>query len=174
MAKTDKPFSLPISLRWDTDEGGAAPGVAKIKFPVTEGDGQESLSKLIKDCQPAVFGLKGENVLDETYRKAAKMDSSRFSSDFCPYSREIVDTIAQVLLPTVSGAVGTKGVRAELYKLNACEFLPGLMAAFCLTIRTRCTRHPLVSSRHTSTLPVPSRSLDHSSSAFLALTKVES
>jgi hypothetical protein len=95
--------------------------VAKIEFPVTEGEGQESLNKLIQDCQPAVFGYKGENVLDETYRKAAKMDSSRFSSDFCPYTRHIVDTIAQVLLPTVSGAVGgTKGVRAELYKLNAC------------------------------------------------------
>ena len=93
--------------------------MSRVKFPVTEGEGEESLNQLIKDCQSAVFGYKGENVLDETYRKAAKMDSSCFSSDFCPYTLGIVDTIAQVLLPNVSEAIGTKGVRAELYKLNA-------------------------------------------------------
>ena len=46
------------------------------------------------------------------------MDRSSFSSGFCPYTLGIVDTIAQVLLPNVSEAIGTKGVLAELYKLN--------------------------------------------------------
>jgi hypothetical protein len=46
------------------------------------------------------------------------LDSSAFSSDFCPYKLGIIDTIAQVLLPNAQSGLGTKGVKAELYKLN--------------------------------------------------------
>lgn len=72
----------------------------------------------MQDCQPASFGYKGEDVLDESYRKAVKMDRSNFSSDFCPYELGIIDTIAQVLLPNTGRGVLTTGVCAELYKLN--------------------------------------------------------
>ena len=110
--------SSPIDLRWDTASSNS--GVAKLTFPVkADGDnGQAALEKLIRDCQPASFGYKGEDVLDESYRKAIKMDTTAFSVAFCPYEAGIIDVIAQVLLPNASNVLGTKGVRAELYKLN--------------------------------------------------------
>jgi hypothetical protein len=46
------------------------------------------------------------------------MDRSAFSTDFCPYEVGVVDTIAQMLLPSTSSGVSTRGVRAELYKFN--------------------------------------------------------
>lgn len=81
-------------------------------------DQKASLLKLVEDCQPASFGYKGEDVIDESYRKAAKLDCTAFSTDFCPYKLGIIDTIAQVLLPNAGSDLGTKGVKAELYKLN--------------------------------------------------------
>lgn len=81
-------------------------------------DEQASLRQLIKDCQPASFGYKGENIIDDAYRKATKIDRSEFSSDFCPYELGIVDTITQVLMPNAGKDIATEGVKAELYKLN--------------------------------------------------------
>lgn len=106
----------PISLRWDSLK---EPGViSKLTFPVAPSKQEEGsdLLKLVHDGQPASFGFNGENVLDDSYRKAIKLDRSTFSVDFCPYETGIIDTVAQLLLPTVHEA--TKGVKAELYKLN--------------------------------------------------------
>jgi len=75
-----------------------------------------TLARLLSDCQPASFGFNGEDVHDESYRRATKLDRSAFSIDFCPYELGIIDAIAQLLLPGTEH--GTKGVRAELYKLN--------------------------------------------------------
>ncbi|ROW00396.1 hypothetical protein VMCG_07319 [Cytospora schulzeri] len=58
------------------------------------------------------------DVYDESYRKATKLDPSRFSSTFNPYEVGIVDTIAQTLLPTLRHLQQTRTVKAELYKLN--------------------------------------------------------
>lgn len=105
----------PFALRWDTKKA-----VDKLCFPLHTDNkaGMVNLRRLLKDCQPATFGHKGEDVLDESYRKTIKMDRSAFSVDFCPYEMGIVDTITQVLLPNVGRDVATKSVRAELYKLN--------------------------------------------------------
>jgi hypothetical protein len=69
--------------------------------------------------EPATFSRGGEDVHDEIYRKALKLDPSRFSTNFCPYEKGIVDMIARLLLPrypfTFSEA---RTVKAELYKLN--------------------------------------------------------
>jgi len=110
--------SPPIDLRWDASS--SPPGASKIQFPIEGEDkaGEAALANLIQDCQPASFGYKGEDVLDESYRKAIKMDTSSFSVTFCPYEAGIIDAIAQVLLPNAGNILGTKGVRAELYKLN--------------------------------------------------------
>jgi hypothetical protein len=109
--------AIPVTIRWDSPLGGT-----KLTFPITDVDGEARLSQLLDDCQPATFGYNNKDVLDETYRKAAKMDRSAFSPDFCPYEVGIIDTIAQVLLPAREG-VSTRGVRAELYKLNVRVFL---------------------------------------------------
>ena len=54
-------------------------------------DEKAGLFKLMHECQPASFGYKGEDVLDESYRKATKMDRSAFSADFCPYELGIIE-----------------------------------------------------------------------------------
>jgi hypothetical protein len=105
--------TTPITIRWDSPQGGA-----KLTFPITNSDGEASLARLLHDCQPTSFGYGGKDVLDETYRKAARMDRSAFSHDFCPYEVGIIDTIAQVLLPNTKEGNLTNGVRAERYKLN--------------------------------------------------------
>jgi hypothetical protein len=103
------------ALRWDS--ATSPNGITKIVFPVEGDEPHDSFAKLIADCQPASFGYKGQDILDDTYRKATKMDRSAFSIDFCPYEHGIVDTITQLLLPNASHVL-TNGVKAELYKLN--------------------------------------------------------
>jgi hypothetical protein len=94
--------------------------VAKLQFPLDPYDGVDSaaLADLVHDCQPARFGFLGDNILDETYRKATKMDRSAFSVDFCPYESGIIDTVAQLLVANSGSRTRMNGVRAELYKLN--------------------------------------------------------
>lgn len=86
-------------------------------------DNKSSLDGLVAACAPATFGLGGEDVLDETYRKAGKLDRSQFAIDFHPHDYGIVDAISQILLPDfrspgMEGRGEHRGVFAELYKLN--------------------------------------------------------
>jgi hypothetical protein len=106
-----------VILRWDSPD--PIKRANRVQFPIDTADEamNDCLSRLMHDCQPASFGLNGDDVLDETYRKAAKMNRSSFAIDFCPYEVGIIDTIAQMLLPTLGGC-SLSGVRAELYKLN--------------------------------------------------------
>ena len=38
------------------------------------------LQRLISRCLPATFGVGGQDVLDETYQKALKLDTLEFST----------------------------------------------------------------------------------------------
>ncbi|OAA65394.1 Oxoglutarate/iron-dependent oxygenase [Niveomyces insectorum RCEF 264] len=111
--------SAPIVVRWDPVSGPAGES-RNMVFPpaVAAGLGDEQLAALLRDCQPATFGRGGEDVFDEEYRKASKLDASSFSSNLCPYGLGIVDTVAELLMPSEYMAGGSRGVRAELYKLN--------------------------------------------------------
>lgn len=120
---TDKDGQLlspPVVLRWDNCDKTAT---HRVQLPHPRGQGQE-LDRLVRGCQPATFGLNGADVLDESYRKASKLDNTDFSTNFNPYDYGIVDTIAQILFPSMeennSGDLGLelRGVRAELDKLN--------------------------------------------------------
>jgi len=75
------------------------------------------LEGLLTACAPATFGRNGKDVYDEDYRKAIKLDTTEFATDFSPYETGIIDIIAQLLLPSVN--TDKFGIRAELYKLNA-------------------------------------------------------
>ena len=117
--QADSPSSPPIVIRWDADGT-----VGKIRFPLDEAP---KLDQLIKNGAPATFRHDGKDVLDESYRKATKLDSSQFSSNFHPHDHGILDAISQTLLPTVTGLKPTEtssgvsehwGLVAELYKLN--------------------------------------------------------
>ena len=117
-------ISDPIVLRWDS------PGeetTCKLTFPRAEiDDGVTAIEGLLRDCVPATFGIGGEEVLDETYRKAVKLDAHQFSTNFNPYDVGIVDSISQVLLPGIAKPFAdgkaifgdNSGVVAELYTLN--------------------------------------------------------
>ncbi|CAA7263501.1 unnamed protein product [Cyclocybe aegerita] len=75
----------------------------------------KQLKKLANACQPATFGLGQKDVLDESYRKAGKMDAAAFATHFSPLQLGVVDTIVDSLF---QGHRDSKGVCAELYKLN--------------------------------------------------------
>lgn len=108
----------PVTIRWDSE----ATTTAKITFPCSDVEGP-NLEQLLKDCQPATFGRGGQDVMDETYRKAGKLDETAFSCNFNPYVLGIVDTAAQSLVPNMWKQTNqTHGLRAELYKLNVSGF----------------------------------------------------
>ncbi|KAH8088919.1 hypothetical protein BXZ70DRAFT_1011431 [Cristinia sonorae] len=74
----------------------------------------EDLDLLEKACDAATFGRNDQNVLDETYRKAGKLDASNFASGFDIHVSGLPELIANKLLD----GQGNMRVRAERYKLN--------------------------------------------------------
>jgi hypothetical protein len=121
--------SPPVVIRFDRPHPSNA--ISKITFPSIpdQRESEEELGKLLEACAPATFGVGAKDVLDESYRKAGKLDRSQFSTDWHPADYGILDTIAQTLLPESSTSLGEKedrraehwGVRAELYKLNVSD-----------------------------------------------------
>lgn len=84
-----------------------------IQFPATE----EDCKSLSVACQAATFGVDNKDVLDESYRKAGKMDRSQFSISFDgDMSVSIEHAAKQLLQPSNEGIVDD--VVVELYKLN--------------------------------------------------------
>ncbi|KDQ10395.1 hypothetical protein BOTBODRAFT_147759 [Botryobasidium botryosum FD-172 SS1] len=71
------------------------------------------LAHLANSCDKATFGVNQEDVLDESYRKAGKLDADRFAWNF--QALNLVDRIKQVLFTMDSKP---REIRAELYKLN--------------------------------------------------------
>ncbi|KAI1062968.1 hypothetical protein LB507_005760 [Fusarium sp. FIESC RH6] len=104
-----------LTIRWDAKIKGFA---RTLRLPLTDDATQESLGLLLNACQPATFGFGNQEVLDEEYRKAGKMDPNDFCTDFNPYEHGIVDTINQALAQGSHSAGKGLGVKAELYKLN--------------------------------------------------------
>ena len=88
-----------------------------MKTPILPAINDEALEGLLSACAPATFGREGKDVYDEEYRKAIKLDTTEFATDFSPYEAGIIDIIAQLLLPSINA--DKFGIRAELYKLNA-------------------------------------------------------
>ncbi len=77
---------------------------------------QDDLARLHKACDPAPFGRGNETVLDETYRKAEKLDLSHFATSFELCNTAILGKIHHDL---IEGKQADKRViRAEPYKLN--------------------------------------------------------
>jgi hypothetical protein len=118
-----RPITSPaIDIRWDASDGKAS---RKLTFPVRNGK-EEVLEQLVEDCMPATFGFDGKDVLDETIRKAGKLEAREFSTSFNPYDFGIVHAIDQALFPRIvrpefqgmAPPGGHCGVVAELYKLN--------------------------------------------------------
>ncbi|PIL33287.1 hypothetical protein GSI_04737 [Ganoderma sinense ZZ0214-1] len=73
------------------------------------------LEALANACERAKFGRGDETVLDETYRKAGKMDVDDFMTGL---DIEATGLREAVQLGLLSDKEETRGMRAELYKLN--------------------------------------------------------
>ena len=74
-----------------------------------------ALDELEKACDPATFGRNQEDVFDESYRKAGKMNTSNFMLGLDVDKTRLVDIVRTGL---VAGRDQKKDIRAELYKLN--------------------------------------------------------
>lgn len=94
------------------------------------------LQQLLAACTPASFGRGGDEVVDEDYRKAGKLDSKDFTTNFCPYQNGIIDVVSQLLLPNATGDKNERGVKAELYKLNVYSAPSGKFKAHVDTPRS--------------------------------------
>ena len=75
----------------------------------------QQLENLARSCDPATFGVATKDILDESYRKAGKMDTDRFATHFSPTDLGILEFISDFLLRE---RVPEKSIRLELYKLN--------------------------------------------------------
>ncbi|CAA7266086.1 unnamed protein product [Cyclocybe aegerita] len=75
----------------------------------------EDLKVLAESCQPATFGVNKQDVFDETYRKAGKMDAANFATQFHPSACGVVDAIRDAMLPAQDT---DRGIKIEMYKLN--------------------------------------------------------
>ncbi|KAI9061871.1 hypothetical protein FKP32DRAFT_1575007 [Trametes sanguinea] len=82
----------------------------------------EQLQHLAETCDPATFGVDGQDVYDETYRKAGKLDARHFSLNLSPAQVGLLDIVRDhLLVETASRAISPdqyNNIHAELYKLN--------------------------------------------------------
>jgi hypothetical protein len=78
-----------------------------------------SLEPLIASCQSATFGRNNEDVLDESYRKAGKLDRSQFGLSLDGAGSVSLEKVAKQIFEA-EGDVGVDqdDIEAELYKLN--------------------------------------------------------
>lgn len=75
----------------------------------------EELQHLAESCDVATFGVKNENVHDESYRKAGKLNTEHFSVGFDPMGTGLIDVIQTELMEKDRDS---PSIRAERYKLN--------------------------------------------------------
>lgn len=133
-------FSPPVTLRWDSP--GATALCQKLSFPINEAT-ESNLEELLTASTPAPFGRGGEDVCDEGYRKAPKLERTQFATTFNPYELGIIDTIAQVLLPSAVDLRMLGAVRAELFQLHVSSSSVPVLVPVCSLEKHRSTRlHP--------------------------------
>jgi len=76
----------------------------------------DEVEQLTQACEPASFGVNKEDVLDETYRKAGRIDTERFAPLLDPpVHTDLLKIIRGYLL---EGTQSINNIKAELYKLN--------------------------------------------------------
>jgi hypothetical protein len=86
-------FSPPVQVRYGWNGLGST-----LNIPGSEPSSKE-LKELLNASLPATLARARQEVLDEDYRKAGKLDQGQFATDFCPHALGIVDTLTQMLLP---------------------------------------------------------------------------
>ncbi|KAJ5778632.1 hypothetical protein N7520_001878 [Penicillium odoratum] len=118
--------SNPVTICfWKTDDSPK-----KLVLPL-EDPSSTSLSQIVADCEPAGFGRGKENVLDLEYRRAGKLDPSKFITSFNLADFRLLETIEQILAPPLAPdqdeyPYTPRRIQAELYKLNVYSGPSGL------------------------------------------------
>ncbi|PIL34922.1 hypothetical protein GSI_02709 [Ganoderma sinense ZZ0214-1] len=95
----------------------ALPNTDFTLFYGSEGDAHYSIH-LADACAPGTFGVAGEDVYDETYRKAGKLDAKNFATTFDTRSTSLVNAIRIELLIENPKRIQSEDVSIEPYKLN--------------------------------------------------------
>ncbi|VDB86884.1 unnamed protein product [Peniophora sp. CBMAI 1063] len=75
----------------------------------------EQLHALRNACEPASFGRGGQDVMDDSYRKAGKLDASRFATPIVPERTDLARIVPDFLL---EGEDNKTAIQMEMYKLN--------------------------------------------------------
>ena len=98
---------------------------------------QYSLEHLEATCDPATFGVDSRDVLDESYRKAKKLNSQYFAFSLDIERAGLLEAIRMGLF---SGRDEKKAIHAELYKLNVYGALVTRATVLCASQLTipRC------------------------------------
>lgn len=86
-----------------------------IRFVDLSSATPEEINQLSTACDLATFGRGEEDIYDETYRKAVKMDASNFAVQFDPVRAGLIKTIEEQLLRSQKEEMS---INAEIYKLN--------------------------------------------------------
>ncbi|KAH9919330.1 uncharacterized protein B0H18DRAFT_1106704 [Fomitopsis serialis] len=107
--------SLPVSTNQCELFYGKRDSVRRLNFANAS---QDELKSLSASCDRATFGVNQADVLDESYRKAGKLDSSDFSMQFNAVETGLLDVVSTELF---EGKWAARPIRAELYKLNVYE-----------------------------------------------------
>jgi hypothetical protein len=97
--------SLPVQVRYGSNGSGST-----LNIPGSEPSSSE-FKELLNVSLPATFARAGEEVLDEDYRKAGKLDRGQFATDFCPHEVGIVDTLTQMLLPQTKHSKHVRSIK---------------------------------------------------------------
>ncbi len=87
--------------------------LSRVDFPTAT---PEQLQLLAQSCQPAKFGVNQQDVFDETYRKASKLDAEDFVVRYDPVRSGVLDIVHSEL--AIDRLVKQDAIHAELYKLN--------------------------------------------------------
>lgn len=95
-----------------------------IDFSTVVSDNQ--LEQLAQACQPATYGVPQQDVLDESYRKAGKLDAVNFSTNFNPNSTAsgIMEAIRSLLLKDPKSSVQVKLHKLNVYGKRKINWLP--------------------------------------------------
>lgn len=129
----------------------------------------EELESLVQAGVPATVGVGQRDMLDESYRKAGKIDTADFAAKFDVEQARIVDRIRVQLL---AGLDESKPIKVEISRLNVYgEWLENrlLHAIHCVDDVIQ-ERAPF--SKRTKTHPVTTRCLGLSLSFIQLRTKV--
>ncbi|KAI0806600.1 hypothetical protein C8Q74DRAFT_1223153 [Fomes fomentarius] len=104
-------YELPVDI-FDLYYGRDHPKFVNLSKMLAK---PEALAELQATCEPAMFGRNDKTILDETYRKAGKMDTSQFALHFNAQCDGLLDVVRSSLL---LGEQSRRSITAQLYKLN--------------------------------------------------------